>query len=222
MTNPVVVNPNDFKVVLFTNTTDFTFTPEMGCMYDSRPIFGISGAPGINAGETMTLPYHVGHQLAINLAKVALTRSAPSVDPAGIPTGVPLWDTAKLDALKNSYLKELYTEDRPVKETEVDMLMRKVEELNRLVQANLAPKAEVAPEPVAQPDASQASIPEAVVEPPAAEPSAEEPKVEEPKIPEPPQAVTYKDKQEVLAELEKRGIKHDKRKGKDDLEKLLA
>ena len=32
----------------------------------------------------------------------------------------------------------------------------------------------------------------------------------------------YKDKAEVLAELEKRGIAHDKRKNKAELEKLLA
>ena len=42
--NNVVSNPNDFKVVEFINSTDFNFTPEMGCMYDGRPIFGISGS----------------------------------------------------------------------------------------------------------------------------------------------------------------------------------
>ena len=86
--NEKVTNPNDFKVVSFHNLTDFGFTPDMACMYDGRPIHGPKGGPGISAGETVTVPYHVGKQLSINLAKVALTKTAPAVDPAGVPTGV--------------------------------------------------------------------------------------------------------------------------------------
>lgn len=178
-----VSNPNDFKVVDFHNPTDFTFTPEMGCMYDSRPIFGITGAPGINAGETLKLPYYIGQQLAINLAKVVLTREAPTIDPAGIPTGVPLWDTARLEALKNSFLKELYQEEKPVAQSETDKLMAKVEEYKKMVDtlvANAPTQATVAP------------------------------------------LTQFSDKQEVIAELEKRGIPHDKRKNKAELSKLLA
>lgn len=211
MLNPQVSNPNDFKVVTFKNLNDFTFTPEMGCMYDSRPIFGITGAPGINAGESMVLPYHVAHQLAINLAKVSMTRQAPALDPAGIPTGVPLWDTAKLENLKNSYLTDLYMEDKPVAQSETDRLMAKVEELRKLVEANVAKPADpvVAPQVVASAPNSDTTVP------PVAPIVAPEPlKAEAPKV--------YQDKAEVIAELQKRNISFDARSKKENLEKLLA
>lgn len=136
--NPQNSNPNDLKVVDFTNSTDFTFTPAMGCMYDGRPIFGITGAPGINAGESLKLPYHVGHRLATNLAKIVKIREAPSIDPAGIPTGVPLWNTPDLENLKNSFLTELYSEERPIAQTETDKLMAKVEEYKQMVDKLMA------------------------------------------------------------------------------------
>lgn len=136
-----VSNPKDFLVVTFHNNTDFNFTPEMGCMYDSRPINGVSGTPGIAAGESITVPYHIGHRIATNLAKAFLTREAPAVDKAGIPTGVPLWDTAKLEALKTSFLTELYSEAKPIGLSETDKLMAKVEELRKFVSENIPAKA---------------------------------------------------------------------------------
>lgn len=199
MNNPIISNPNDHKVVQFHNSTDFTFTPEMGCMFDGRPISGITGAPGINAGESLTLPYHIAHQLALNLAKYVGTRNAPSVDPAGIPTGVPLWDDTALQARKNSYLTDLYTEERPAQESETDRLMAKVEEYKKMVDLLVESKTEEAP------------IPE--------EPVLPEPEEVEEKAPE---AVVFQDKQDVIAELDKRGIKHDKRKNVAELSKLLA
>lgn len=131
-------NPNDLKVVNFTNSTDFTFTPAMGCMYDGRPILGMTGAPGINAGESMTLPYHVGQRLATNLAKIVMLKQAPTVDPAGIPTGVPLWSSDGLETLKNSYITELYSETKPVAMSETDKLMEKVEEYRKMVENLMA------------------------------------------------------------------------------------
>lgn len=185
MNNPTVSNPNDFKVVEFYNSTDFDFTPEMGCMYDSRPISGISGAPGIVAGESITLPYHIGNQLAKNLAKAALVRGAPAKDKEGIPTGVPLWDESGLKALQSSYLKELYVDAKPAAQSETDILFARMEELQKTV-ASLqggAPAPEVVP---------------------------------------PSSTGGYKDKAEVIAELEVRAIPHDKRKSKAELEKLLT
>lgn len=187
-----VQNPNDFKVVSFHNSTEFGFTPDMGCMYDGRAINGKNGSPGIDAGETVVLPYHIGHQLALNLAKVSLTRTAPSVDPAGIPTGVPLWDTVKLNNLKNSYLKELYSEQKAVAMSETDKLMAKVEEYKKMVDSVLV-KSENSTVPVSTPTVTSTAT-----------------------------AGIYQDKQDVIAELEKRGIKHDKRKNKVELEKLLV
>lgn len=141
LNNAPVSNPKDYSVVSFHNSTEFGFTPEMGCMYDGRAINGKNGSPGIDAGETVILPYHIGHQLAKNLAKRAILNTAPSVDPAGIPTGVPLWDTTKLEALEKSYLKDLYNEEKPVALSETDKLMAKVEEYKAMVD-KLLPKTE--------------------------------------------------------------------------------
>lgn len=193
MMNPIVSNPNDFKVVDFTNKTNFDFTPEMGCMFDSHPIFGISGAKGIKAGESIKLPYHIGHRLATNLAKAVMTRRAPTLDPAGIPTGVPLWSEAALTELKSSFITDLYSEARPIAETEVDRLMKKVNELNTLVQSVL-PKEAVSE--AVKPAEAQASV------------STD--------------ASAYQDKAEVIAELTKRNVAHDPRQTKAELEKLLA
>lgn len=189
MNNPIASDPNDYKVVEFHNPTDFTFTPEMGCMFDGRPIFGITGAPGINAGESLTLPYHIGQRLATNLAKIVQLRRAPALDPAGIPTGVPLWSPENLETLKNSYIKELYAETKPIAQTETDRLMAKVEEYKKMVD-NLMANQPAAAAPVAASEASTT-----------------------PRV--------FQDKQEVIAELEKLGIQHDKRSTKANLEKLL-
>lgn len=202
MANPVVSNPKDFAVVSFHNSENFNFTPEMGCMYDGRAIngqkalLGETGVMGIASGETMILPYHIAHQLAKNLAKRVFNTSAPAtVDAMGIPTGVAVWNETLLEEKKNTYLKEQYTETKPVAQSQTDVLMAKVEEYRKMTEELLAksvPKEEVKVET----------------------PTETTEKVEPPKV--------FSDKQEVLAELEKRGIKHDKRANKENLEKLLV
>lgn len=134
-------NPNDFKVVTFFNKTDFDFTPEMGAMYDGRPIFGISGEPLIKAGESIVLPYHIGNLLARNLAKCVMVRQAPP-DMPGIPTGQTLWTDTSLAALKATFLTSLYDDVKPVAMSETDRLMAKVEELRKFVETNVAKKGE--------------------------------------------------------------------------------
>ncbi len=196
MDNPKV-DPNAFKVVSFTNKTDFTFTPEMGCMYDGRPISGITGAPGINGGESMTLPYYVGHRLATNLAKIVKLRRAPIQDEANNPVGKPLWSDEDLENLKNSFLTELYSEQRPVMMTETDRLMAQVEEYKKMVEQILPRKIEESP------------IVQETVAPVVPEAS----KVETEQV--------FADKQDVITELEKRGVKVDRRMTKEKLEKLL-
>lgn len=178
-----VNNQNDHKVLSFQNSTEFDFTPDMGAMYDGRPVNGKSGKPGIESGETVILPYHIGNQLALNLAKMVSLNTAPKKDADGIPTGVPLWDTDKLEKLQLSFIKDLYTEDKPVAMTETDKLMAKVEEYKAMVDKLI--------------------------------PNVEEKAVASEKT-------EFQDKQEVIAELEKREIVHDKRKSKDELVKLLA
>ena len=201
MDNPKVSNPNDFKVVSFHNSESFNFTPEMGCMYDGRAIngqkalLGETGVAGIAAGETMILPYHIAHQLAKNLAKRVFNTSAPAqVSDTGIPTGVAVWNETLLEEKKNSYLKEQYTEAKPVAQTQTDILMAKVEEYRKLTESLVAKLT---------PQVEEIKTPTETTE-----------KVESQKV--------FQDKQEVIAELEKRGIAHDKRKNKADLEKLLA
>lgn len=138
MLNPQTSNPNDFKVVEFVNSTNFDFTTDMGCMYDGRPIFGMSGFAGIKAGERLSLPYHIGQQLAVNLAKQSLIRVAPAHDPKDVnPTGTALWADESLESLKNSFLTDLYTNEKPVAMSETDKLIAQVAELNKLVRENL-------------------------------------------------------------------------------------
>lgn len=183
-------NPNDLKVVSFHNAETFDFTSDLGCMYDGRPINGVSGAPGIQAGETLVLPYHVGHRLAINLAKrVFNTSQSARVDEKGVPTGVPIWNESKLQEQADKYIKELYTEEKPLAQSQTDLLMQKVEEYKAMVE-KLLPKQE---------ETTQAPV-----------------------VTAQPVVQSFQDKQEVITELEKREIKHDKRKSKAELEKLLV
>lgn len=192
--NPINSNPNDFKVVSFHNNTDFNFTAEMGCMYDSRPINGKSGL-GIEAGEVMILPYHIGNQLAINLAKIVLLKSQTSVDNEKIPTGVPLWSETSLEQVKNKFLTDQYSESKPTAVSETDKLMAKVEEYRKMVESLISSK-EVTENGNFDTEVKNESISDV--------------------------SKVFLDKQEVIAELEKRGIKHDKRLSKDILEKLIV
>ena len=132
-------NENEYKVVTFHNKTTFDFTPELGATYDSRPIFGSSGKPCIEAGESIVLPYYVAHLLANNLAKAMMVKNAPILDAAGIPTGVPLWDEVALQAAKASFLTDLYTEEKTRPLSETDKLMAKVEEYKALVDKLIPP-----------------------------------------------------------------------------------
>lgn len=198
-------NPNDYKVVEFTNKEDFVFTPELGAMYDSRPIFGSSGAP-IKPGESVMLPYHVGFLMARNLAKQAMVRTAPK-DAKGVPTGVPIWNEESLNSRRDSYLEHLYSEEKPVGQTQTDLLMQKVEEYKAMVDKLVENQGSTTEQPPKAPE-GDGNVPI----PPAGSPQN----------PEKTDSVVFNDKADVIAELEKRGIPHDKRKSKDDLEKLLV
>lgn len=192
MDNQQQVDPNDFKVVEFFNSTDFDFTPELGAMYDSQPLF-------VGSGERRQFPYHVGNRLAENLAKAVLIKGAPLHDPnANNPVGTPLWTDEKIKALKASFIKELYAQQVPVAQTETQRLMAEVEKLKQLFDEKEAKRVQegLPKEPVQ-------SVRELVA-----------PELSTNKI-------GYQDKQEVIAELEKRGITHDKRMTKANLEKLL-
>jgi len=204
MNNPIQNNPNDYKVVTFTNKETFAFTPDLGSMYDGRPIFGTSGALGIQPGESVMLPYHVGNLLAQNLAKATMTRRAPEKDPAGIPTGVPLWDEEKLTALKSSYITDLYTEEKAAPQSETDRLMAKVEEYKAMVE-KLIPKQEEG-EGQSKTDVPNSAAPTAGAGTQNSETSSKK----------------YQDKAEIVAELTAKGIKFDPRSNRETLKKLLT
>lgn len=204
-----ISNPNDYKVVTFTNKENFAFTPELGCMYDSRPIFGKSGA-SVEPGESVVLPYHVGNLLARNLSKQAMVRQAPA-DPKGIPTGVPIWNEDSLKARQASYIQEMYQEEKPTQMTETDRLMAKVEEYKALVE-KLIPQSE-SDKLKDAPETDQTEKGEGENGPTGDQ---------TPQAPGNTGPAVYTDKADVIAELEKRKIQHDKRKSKAELEKLLV
>lgn len=62
-------NPNEAKVVRFTNIFDFDYTHAYG------------GVPyQLRAGETLLFPWAIGDHLATHLARQALIRKAPMRD----------------------------------------------------------------------------------------------------------------------------------------------
>ena len=172
-------NEFDFKVVKFKNISDFDFTPALGAMFNSRPIFGKAKENCIAIGEELNFPYHIGRRLAINSAKQILIKKIPAPEYGkGDPTqSAGAFGDEEINALVAKMFTDEYVEEKPIKESETDILMRKFEELNRKVEEMGGSKVS---------------------------------------------SDGYKDKAEVLAELEKRGIAHDKRKNKAELEKLLA
>lgn len=196
-------NPNDFKVVSFHNSESFGFTPEMGCMFNGTPINGNLGGPGIKSGETMVLPYHIAQQLATNLAKHTMNASAtmiPQKDANGQPIVAAIWNDVALETMKNSYLTDLYAESRPAKMTETDLLLAKIEEYRKLTEEKFAA---LEGKPVVQEEKPESNELVAPVVTPEGK-------------------ITYKDKAEIIAELVKRNITHDKRSTKETLEALLA
>lgn len=218
MQNAPVSSPNDYKVVKFHNNTDFDFTHDMGCMFNSSPISGVRGVLGIGAGEEMTLPYHVGHRLAVNLAKMVMVKGDngnPPKDQMGNPMVAAIWSDTRLEEVKNSFLVELYSETKPIAQSDTDKLLAKVEEYKVLFEKALGgmggpipagPVGATTPAvtaPFAPPQDNDHVAPGASQFPAA-------------------DGAVYKDKAEVIAELTKRGVAHDKRKSKAELEKLLA
>ncbi len=177
-------NENDFKVVTFRNVSTFEFTPALGAMFNSRPIFGKAKVGCIDIGEELFFPYHIGHRLAVNLAKQILVRQdKPVVYGEGDPSrSQALFGDEAVNAIVRTVLVGEYKEEAPAKESETDILMRKFEDLNKKI---------------AELEGSKTTSPKVSAE-------------------------GYQDKQEVIAELEKRGIAHDKRANKATLEKLLA
>lgn len=130
-------NENDVKVVTFKNISDLDFTPALGAMFNSRPIFGKVAAGKIVPGEELLFPYHIGRRLAINLAKLMLVRELPPPDHGkGDPAVVQkAFSDEEIKTLVAKILISEYKEEKPIKESETDILLRRFEELNKTVEA---------------------------------------------------------------------------------------
>lgn len=170
-------NNNDLKVVKIKNISDFEFTPALGAMFDSRPVFGKNGR-SIEVGEELLMPYHVGYRVAVNLAKYMLLQgdSAPEYGKGDPSAHKAIFTDDAVKELVRKIISDQYEEETPIEETETEKLMKKFDELNKVVEGLAGAKVTVE---------------------------------------------GYKDKSEIIAELEKRGIPHDKRSNKATLEELL-
>lgn len=200
MENPVIRDPNDAKVLEFYNSTNFDFTPELGAMFNGQ------GYP-VASGMKKLLPYHIAMRLAENLAKAVLIKGAPLHDPnATNPTGTPLWGDEGIKRLRDGFITELYSESVPIAQTDTEKLHARVVELEKLMDEKLKGV------PVDTLKGEVKTI-EELVNPVVAKPVEAIKPAEAPKV--------YQDKQEVIAELEKRGIKFDRRQNKENLLKLL-
>lgn len=129
-------NENDIKVVTFKNISSIEFTPVLGAMFNSRPIFGKIEAGKIMPSEELLFPYHIGRRLAINLAKLMLVRELPAPDhgkgdPSVVQKG---FGDEEVKNLVNLILISEYKEEKPIKESETDILLKKFEELNKTVE----------------------------------------------------------------------------------------
>lgn len=120
-------NPNEGKVVSFTNITNEDFSHP----YGGVPYF-------VPAGQTLMFPYHLGHHLAKHLARkilIAGDKGATAYDPKD-PTmangnGTVLWNETTEKALIQKILGETFTHEVPRQKTEMELLKEQVEMLNK-------------------------------------------------------------------------------------------
>ncbi len=178
---------DQYRVVRITNISDFNFTGELGARYHGRDF-------EILAGKSLLAPYPVGKHLAKHLARQIMIRKAPIRDASQIDgrgTDRPLWDEDKLKEIIAMIMSDMYTEERPAAQSETDIMVQKVAELNKV-------NAEVEKEQGG--NAAFDGVPT------DGTPSSE---------------ITYKDKSQVIAELVKRDIKFNPRSTRSSLEELL-
>lgn len=124
------MNDSDYKIVRITNIANFDFTGELGARYDGRDFF-------VPAGGSLLTPLTVGDHLATHLARQILIRRAPVRDENetnGKGNDRPLWDDAVIDELKSKIMVDVYEEEKQVPQSEADRMVKKVEELNKVVQ----------------------------------------------------------------------------------------
>lgn len=152
-------------------------------------------------GKPLLLPAPLADHLATHLARQAMIRKAPMRDASqtdGKGTERPLWNDDTIAELKKQILVDEYQETVAPVKTEAEMLRDKIEELNKRFDDMEAEKN----------GTQMANATDPI------EPTTNEPVIAD--------ASKYLDKAEVIAELDKRGIKYDARASKANLELLLA
>lgn len=130
------MNESDYKIVRFTNISNFDFTGPLGARFGGRDFF-------VPAGGSLLTPLTVGDHLATHLARQILIRKAPTrsaneVDGKG--SDRPLWDDAVIDELKSKIIAEVYEEEKKAPMTEAERMAAKVAELNKTVSTEETPQ----------------------------------------------------------------------------------
>lgn len=122
-----MTNPNEGKVVSFTNISSQDFTHP----YGGAPYF-------VPAGQTLLFPYHLGKHLAKHLARKMLLsedKGAQAWDPKDPSmangNGTVLWNQETENKLIEKILGQSYTHEVPRKKTEEEILREQVAELNK-------------------------------------------------------------------------------------------
>lgn len=185
-------NENDLKVVRIKNIADFDFTGELGARYGGRDFF-------IPAGKSLLMPLTVGDHLATHLARAIMLKRSPTRTEAemdGKGSVLPLWSDEAVANLKKQIIEEVYEEERAPVQSEAERMHARVQELNKS-------EAAIAAEDSGAPSGGNVSAADIVP------------------VDEQTGPIVYQDKSEVIAALEKKGIKFDARSSKANLEALL-
>lgn len=185
------MNDKEYRIVRVTNISDFEFTGEAGARFAGKNF-------PILAGKSLLVPLYIGEHLATHLARQILIRKAPIRDASqtdGKGPDRPLWDDSAIADLIKQIMVEVYEESRPIPKTEADAMVERVKNLNDTVDSM---------------DEENISAPKGGNAPFNGEPTDTV-----------ASDVVYKDKGEVIAELDKRGIKYDPRSSKTMLESFL-
>jgi len=150
----------------------------------------------IPAGGSLLTPLTVGDHLATHLARQILIRKSPTRDTNqldGKGSDRPLWDDAVIGELKSKIMAEVYEEEKKAPQTEAERMAARVDELNKVIVP------EEKEEAGGNADAS-GIVP--------TEDSSNS-------------TIVYKDKAEIIDELNKKGVSFDARASKTKLEELL-
>ena len=149
----------------------------------------------IHAGKSLLVTLTIGDHLAKHLAQQILLRRAPGrtdAELAGKGSFTPLWDDNVIADLKKKIISEVYEQEKPVVLTPEEQIQKKVDQMNHA-------------EKEIEKEAAGGNISAASIE-----------MSEEQTGP-----VIYRDKADVIAALEKKGVKFDARASKDSLEAQL-